>query len=570
VFEDLIRGNFIATPGATMRRSSLDAVGPYDERLSVEDWDMWLRLAARYPFSYSEPAVGTYRIHDGGYWRQLVREQTARQPLFFSLIKAYGVRDGTDPVIMARLEELVGDMVADGDPKAADFERWLAEIRTTYERDQLERQTRAPVNRSDDRESEQQVGPGPAVAGRDPAEMHRAARQIAAGSSVGRARGTEGVLQPSPSGILYIAPWMTTGGSDQATLEWFRQIDHSTFRRYLVTTLASDNALFDACASVADEAWCLPELIRREAVPQFLVDFIAARGIDVIHIMNSKFGVDLIPAIKAAYPDVPIVVQFHMDDADLSGTGYPRYVASRYDAQVDAYSVISQDMANRLRAHGVTPGKIEVIYLGVDATGRFDPNRSDGVAVDLAPGRFHVLVPARLVEVKRPELAIDIAEKLAHRVPEAQCHFVGDGPLRQSLERTCSERNLGDLVRFHGASTNMWGWYASCQASLLCSISEGIPMVLYESMSMGLPMVAPLLGGIGELLDEDTGAPLPVGAGIDAYVDALVTLAEDPDRRLRLGAEARRRVLEGFKVEDMGDRHRELYGRLIAGARVPS
>lgn len=45
VFTDLLTANFIAALTVTMRASALDAVGPYDESLPYEDYDMWLRLA---------------------------------------------------------------------------------------------------------------------------------------------------------------------------------------------------------------------------------------------------------------------------------------------------------------------------------------------------------------------------------------------------------------------------------------------------------------------------------------------------------------------------------------------
>ena len=45
-----------------IRRSAIEAVGGYDERLTYEDYDMWLRLAARYEFAWLPGRVARYRI----------------------------------------------------------------------------------------------------------------------------------------------------------------------------------------------------------------------------------------------------------------------------------------------------------------------------------------------------------------------------------------------------------------------------------------------------------------------------------------------------------------------------
>jgi glycosyltransferase involved in cell wall biosynthesis len=62
VFRDLLGGNFIPVPAATIRRSAYAAVGAYDESLAFEDYDMWLRLAARHRFAFVPGVVAEYRV----------------------------------------------------------------------------------------------------------------------------------------------------------------------------------------------------------------------------------------------------------------------------------------------------------------------------------------------------------------------------------------------------------------------------------------------------------------------------------------------------------------------------
>jgi glycosyltransferase involved in cell wall biosynthesis len=65
-FPDLLRGNFLAPPVVLIRRSCVDAVGTFDERpefFAVEDYDLWLRLAARFPLIYVPGDVAAIRRH---------------------------------------------------------------------------------------------------------------------------------------------------------------------------------------------------------------------------------------------------------------------------------------------------------------------------------------------------------------------------------------------------------------------------------------------------------------------------------------------------------------------------
>ncbi len=72
-FEALHEGNFIPAPTALIRRSSLAAVGGYDEALVYEDWDMWLRIAHRYEVRCCDYIGAEYRVRPGSLSEHLHR-----------------------------------------------------------------------------------------------------------------------------------------------------------------------------------------------------------------------------------------------------------------------------------------------------------------------------------------------------------------------------------------------------------------------------------------------------------------------------------------------------------------
>ena len=62
IYEFLLDGNFIPSLTTLVRRARLVDVGPYDESLSFEDWDMWLRIAQRFKFFYHDVPSARYRV----------------------------------------------------------------------------------------------------------------------------------------------------------------------------------------------------------------------------------------------------------------------------------------------------------------------------------------------------------------------------------------------------------------------------------------------------------------------------------------------------------------------------
>jgi glycosyltransferase involved in cell wall biosynthesis len=65
VYEALLDGNFIPSMTTLVRRECFEEVGPYDESLAYEDWDMWLRVAQRFEFAFSPYVSARYRIVRG-------------------------------------------------------------------------------------------------------------------------------------------------------------------------------------------------------------------------------------------------------------------------------------------------------------------------------------------------------------------------------------------------------------------------------------------------------------------------------------------------------------------------
>ena len=366
--------------------------------------------------------------------------------------------------------------------------------------------------------------------------------------------------------VLYLAPWVGFGGSDKNTIDWFRWIDRDRFAPSLIATQPSPNPLIDEVRPFAEETWVLPDLMPAEDMPAFVFDFIQSRGIQALHIMNSRIAFELLPDL-GCLPDPPaVVVQLHVEEPDRSG--YVRYVTTRFGNLVDGFSISNQHVADAVAGYGIPSDRIQVIYTGVDADEEFSPDRI-GPIEELPDDRLHVLFPARFVPQKDPMLMLDVAAKLRDRGTRFQFHVVGEGELEEQMRSRIAAEKLEDHVRLHPPTPGLGSWYAATDVLLLTSVFEGVPCVIFEAMAMGLPIVSPDLPAIGELLGEAGDALVEPRDSVEAYADALAHLADDDAHRAERGAEMRRRARELFSVRQMADAHGELYEELAASRPTP-
>src|SRR5881227_308475 len=152
--------------------------------------------------------------------------------------------------------------------------------------------------------------------------------------------------------VLYIAPWIDLGGSDKGTVDWFAGIDRSRFAPSLITTQRSPNRWVHRVEPYAEEVWVLPDVMAGDDMPEFILGFVESRGVEVVHIMNSRLGFDLLPDLATLSRPPAIVAQLHAEE--LGHGGYVTYAAARYAQLIDGFSVISDHLARLLyERHGV-------------------------------------------------------------------------------------------------------------------------------------------------------------------------------------------------------------------------
>jgi len=152
-----------------------------------------------------------------------------------------------------------------------------------------------------------------------------------------------------------------------------------------------------------------------------------------------------------------------------------------------------------------------------------------------------VVSVANLRPEKGYDVLLDATEILADRHLPVKVVAVGRGELEEEMAARHARLHLGDRLLFAGQRDDVLRILAGADVFVLASRQEGLPVVLMEATSVGLPIVATAVGGVPEVLTDGVdGLVVPPGDPL-ALADALSRVIADPDLRTRLGTGAKQR-----------------------------
>lgn len=197
--------------------------------------------------------------------------------------------------------------------------------------------------------------------------------------------------------------------------------------------------------------------------------------------------------------------------------------------------------------------KVIVVHCGVDTSIFLPASRSHKTDTSQV---LNILCVGTMYEVKGHRYLIEACRLLNERGIDFRCHLVGDGPDREKLVRQVDKFRLSDKVIFHGQRTRqeIVGMLQSAHIFSLPSVPtnegrrEGIPVVLMEAMSCGIPVVASAISGIPELIDSEENGILVPPRDAQSLANAFERLYLDPNLRKNLGDAAREKVLREFDL----------------------
>ena len=207
-----------------------------------------------------------------------------------------------------------------------------------------------------------------------------------------------------------------------------------------------------------------------------------------------------------------------------------KWLRTWWTRRADRIITPSRYLAKWVAHWGVPEDRIAVIY---NALQRVNDIRPATLPLET---KVNAVTVGRLVPWKRVDR---ILEAIA-QIRNMGLVIVGDGPERERLERMAWGLGLNERVYFAGSRSKpeTLSLMAACDLFVLNSTYEGLPHVVLEAMSLGLPVVATSVGGTPEVVQHRKNGILisPVG---DDLVATLRWLREDIETRHQLAKGAK-------------------------------
>jgi glycosyltransferase involved in cell wall biosynthesis len=226
----------------------------------------------------------------------------------------------------------------------------------------------------------------------------------------------------------------------------------------------------------------------------------------------------------------------------------------------EARFTVTCTAVGRARLNAVAPGRVELVYHGLDRRLFAAPptfgSRRDGT---------DPTAPVRLLAVGRfqPKKGYPTLLDAVGRVRgEVRLTVVGYGPLEAALRARAQALGLTDRVIWAGPldQTAVRALYRASDLFLLASEvapdgdRDGLPNVVVEALSQGVPVVATRAGAIPELVLDGVHGRLVPPQDPGALAAAIEALVRDPDVRHRMGAAGIERVAEGWDLDAGAER----------------
>jgi L-malate glycosyltransferase len=255
----------------------------------------------------------------------------------------------------------------------------------------------------------------------------------------------------------------------------------------------------------------------------------------------------------------PTLVASRRVDFHLKGNSFSRWK----NRQVDCFIAASEAIRQMLVADGIPPAQVVTVHEGIDVEHVVAAPPVNVHEAFWLPHHAPVVGNvAALVPHKGQRYLIDAAHLVVQEIPDARFIILGEGELREHLEKQVRDHHLEKHVLLPGFRTDVLGCIKGFDLFVMSSVTEGLGTSLLDAMACRRAIVATAAGGIPEIVEDDVNGLLVPPRDAHALAAAIVRALNDTSLRTRMGEAGFARVTERFSVEKMVASTAMVYERL--------
>ena len=373
--------------------------------------------------------------------------------------------------------------------------------------------------------------------------------------------------------ILYVITKLELGGAQKQLLSLICKLDKERFKPFLFT--AEEGLLIPEALSIYGLT-LIKSIYLERAINPFkdffalleICRFIKNNEINIVHTHSSKAGILGRWAARLAKVRVILHTVHGWSFHDYQSTLKKRFFVwlEKLSAKfTDRIIVVSHyDREKGLKNRIGKESKYCLIRCGIDYKEFSNKNKQNlrkelGIsASDLVVGMIACLKPQ-----KSPQDFIKLADLVRKVIPEAKFLLVGDGILRNKVQRLITKLNLQNTVILTGWRRDIPQILSTLDVFTINSLWEGLPVTVLEAMAACRPVVVTQTGGVQEVIVEGETGFLVFPRDIKKMAERLSVLLKDARLREAIGQKAKNSLGMNFCLENMINNTQRCYEDLV-------
>ncbi len=371
--------------------------------------------------------------------------------------------------------------------------------------------------------------------------------------------------------VMLVISNLEFGGAQRQVIELANELSRQNVDVF-ICSLSEYIPLAAHCELSAEKVVVLRKRTKYDStVPIRLAKKLLALKIDVVH--GYLFDAEIAVRIAGALARTPLVIGSERNsDYHIKRNQQIAYsLTKRFRHACVANSQRGAEF--NAAALGYLPDHYDVVLNGV-STSRFrqmdrqECRKRIGVRGDT----FLIGMFASFKPQKNHPMLLKALAKIGHATSNAHALLVGDMLFGAAQETDQYRQQILDMIRdlglenathISGNVDNVESYYAACDVTVLPSWFEGTPNVVLESMACGVPVIATDVSSNDQIIaNGEDGYLIPLSDDRE-FVDRIVELHNDPEKRRNFGTAARKKIEEKFSTKVMADNMLSVYLRRL-------
>ncbi len=298
---------------------------------------------------------------------------------------------------------------------------------------------------------------------------------------------------------------------------------------------------------------------------RLMTDMLKEKKIDIIH-SNSNIDrtISAFVSRRIGCKNIASVHSCHSICHNILHWYRNKYLINHFIA--DGYSLknilIKQDK--------ISDEKITVIHSGVpefNIVQLEEKRSSERIKLNIEDKDIVIGVVARLVKFKGIDLLIDVFNLLKkEKYENLKLIIVGDGPMREELEKKIRETDLSGEIIFTGYRRDLDNLFSTMDIYVQPSLDMGeevLPLSAIQAKSAGLPVVLSDTGDLKYIVKENEDGFLVKAGDYNHLQSSLVKLINDSNQREKMGKESQINYRKNFTLEIMLEKVLTVYEKVM-------